>query len=162
MQIDIEGPAGFRRAVAFIQKRKLKVSFLPAAGETVVGALECRVAKESFHTETRSSGVGASIGAFGVRVGGGTGRSTGERVRDGLRTDDIGELIITTRRMVFIGSKNTVDMPYARIVELAPARSGLRVSVTGRNAPVMLACKKGDYALAAASIASALRDHVAG
>ncbi|WP_206475284.1 hypothetical protein [Microbacterium sp. KRD172] len=124
--------------------------------------LECRVANESFHPESRSSGVGASVGTFGVRVGGGFGQSTSERIRDGLRTDDVGELVITTTRMVFIGDKNTVEMPYKRIVELAPARSGLRVSVAGRAAPMTLACKKGDYALAAASIASALRDNAGG
>ncbi|QYG11377.1 hypothetical protein [Microbacterium sp. PAMC22086] len=36
MQIDIEGPAGFRRAVAVIQKRKLKVSFLPVTALTEI------------------------------------------------------------------------------------------------------------------------------
>ncbi|WP_449407149.1 hypothetical protein [Microbacterium maritypicum] len=103
MQIDIAGTARFRRTVAALQRRAQRVSFLPAPGEIVVGALECRLAKESFHTESRSSGVGASIGAFGVRVGGGAGRATSERVRDGLRTDDIGDLVITTSRIVFIG-----------------------------------------------------------
>ena len=160
MQTDIEGPAGFRRAIAAIQKRKTKVSFMPAPGEEVFGALECRFAKESFHTESRSSGVGASVGAFGVRVGGGSGRSTSERVRDGWRTDDVGELIITTTRLVFIGSKHTVDMPLKKIVELSPAKSGMRISVSGRRAPLMLACKKGDYALAVASIVDAFRDQL--
>lgn len=160
MQFDIEGTGRFRRAVAAIQKRAPKVGFMSADGETVFGALECRVAKESFYTQSRSSGMGASVGAFGVRVGGGAGRSTSERVRDGWRTDDVGDLIITTTRLVFIGSKHTVDMPLKKIVELAPAKSGIRISVTGRRAPLMLACKKGEYALAVASIATALRDRL--
>lgn len=160
MQIDIEGPAGFRRAVAALQKRTPKVAFLPAAGETIVASLECSTVKESFRRESYSTRSGGSVGALGVRVGGGSSQSTSQRVSEGLRPGDHGELIITTDRVLFLGNNQTADIPLNKIVELSPGKTGLRISVSGRRVPILLSCKKGDYALAAASIAAALRDQL--
>lgn len=132
---------------------------MPMKDEQVFASLECHTSKETFRTERYGSGSGGSVGAFGVRVGGGSYGSTSQRYSNGFQPDDRGELVITSERIVFVGTKQTVEIPYEKLLEMTPGKSMLRVSARGMRKPLMLSCKKGWYANAAASIATALRDH---
>ncbi|MDW4572596.1 hypothetical protein R8Z57_07360 [Microbacterium sp. M3] len=158
MPLELEGTRSFKRACTQLQSRAARAPLMPMKDEEVFASLECHTSKETFHTERYGGGSGGSIGAFGVRVGGGSHHSTSERYSNGFQLDDRGDLVITSERVVFVGTKQTVEIPYEKLLEMTPGKSMLRVSARGMRKPLILTCKKGEYAIAAASIATALRN----
>ena len=159
MPLVLEGTRSFKRACAHLQSRVERAPLMLAKDEEVFGSLECHTAVETFRRETYGGGSGGSVGVFGVRVGGGSHSSTSQRVSNGIQPDDRGELVITSDRVVFVGMKQTVEIPYEKLLEMSSGKSVLRVSARGLRKPLLLTCKKGEFAVAAVSMATALRDH---
>lgn len=85
------------------------------------------------------SGFSFPIGKTGVRyrVGGYRGHSVvvgTKRVQD-----DTGTLVISSQRAVFLGSKKTLDLPYAKLVNLTVFGDGVQFHESNRQAaPVFL------------------------
>ena len=83
------------------------------------------------------SGFSFPIGKTGIRykVGGFRGHS----VEAGTRLDvvDMGTLSITSKRVVYMGSKKTMDMPYAKLVNLTLYPDAVQFHLSNRvNAPL--------------------------
>jgi hypothetical protein len=85
------------------------------------------------------SGFSFPIGKTGIRykVGGYRGQSV--EVGTKRVTDDIGTLVISSQRAVFIGNKKTLELPYAKLVNLGVFSDGVQFHESNRvNAPLFL------------------------
>lgn len=161
MILDIEGSLGFRREVAKLQKRGATSSLLVSGGEEILAAVDAVGLKHSTRRETVGSrqsggvGVGVRLGPVGIGGGlsGGSHASSTYTVDEGFRGDAPGELVITTHRVVFLSSKKTVSIPFAKLTEAAHSKNNIRLSAT-RGAPILLRCK---HSQAAVSIIAAVK-----
>jgi hypothetical protein len=82
-------------------------------------------------------GFSIPIGKTGVRyrVGGARGHSV--EVGTQLQVADSGILAVTNKRVVYIGSRKTVDMPYTKLVNLSVYSDGVQFHLSNRvNAPM--------------------------
>ena len=68
------------------------------------------------------SGGGVRI-AKGVTIGGGTSQSTDE-----LKKIDVGALVLTDRRLVFSGSKRTVNVQLGKIISVSAYTNGVAIN----------------------------------
>ncbi len=112
---------------------------LPKKGEVV--HLECPASlmKEVTIRQYQSgySGFSIPIGKSGIRykVGGSRGHSV--EVGTKLNVADTGILSVTNKRVVYLGSRKTVDMPYSKLVNLSVYHDGLEFHLSNRvNAPI--------------------------
>jgi hypothetical protein len=88
------------------------------------------------HREFKGGGAGVSFRvAKGVRVRYGGGRGSGYTVYDGTAvvTEDTGILSITSKRLVFMGSRKTFEVLYTKLAGLTVYQNGLAVSATNRQ-----------------------------
>jgi hypothetical protein len=103
-------------------------------GEVVHAETEAALMKEVVLRESRGGYSGVSIRIMkGVRyhVGGGRGRSV--VVGSELRVADSGQLIISSERSVFIGFRNTLDMPHKKLVSLNVYSDGIQFFLSNRK-----------------------------
>lgn len=103
------------------------------------------------------SGFSFPVGKTGIRykVGG----SRGHSVQVGTKLDvaDTGTLAITNKRAVYMGTRKTVDMPYAKLDNITVYTDGVQFHVSGRvNAP-LFTMKTGSDMVAAVVHAAAQR-----
>ncbi len=83
------------------------------------------------------SGFSFPIGKTGIRyrVGGTRGHSV--EVGTKLNVADSGILAVTNKRVVYMGSRKTVEMPYAKLANLTVYPDGLEFHMSNRvNAPI--------------------------
>ena len=97
------------------------------------------------------SGFSFPVGKTGIRykVGG----SRGHSVQVGTKLDvaDTGTLAITNKRAVYMGTRKTVDMPYAKLDNLTVYTDGVQFHLSNRvNAP-LFTMKPGSDMVAAVS-----------
>src|SRR5947209_4279710 len=88
------------------------------------------------HREFVAGGSGVSIRvAKGVRVHTGGGRGRSYTVVDGtaLRPEDVGILSITSQRLVYLGGRKTLEVPYPKLAQLSVYSDGVSVSATNRQ-----------------------------
>jgi hypothetical protein len=103
------------------------------------------------------SGFSFPVGKTGIRykVGG----SRGHSVQVGTKLDvaDTGTLAITNKRAAYMGTRKTVDMPYAKLDNITVYADGVQFHVSGRvNAP-LFTMKTGSDMVAAVVHAAARR-----
>jgi hypothetical protein len=83
------------------------------------------------------SGFSFPIGKTGVRyrVGGSRGHSV--QVGTQLQVADTGLLSITSKRAVYAGTRKTIEMPYAKLINLTVYSDGIQFHLSNRvNAPL--------------------------
>jgi len=94
------------------------------------------------------SGFSFPIGKTGIRykVGGARGRSVllGTKVE----AADNGTLSLSSRRAVFLGTKKTIEMPYAKLVNLEVFSDGVRFHQSNRQTVTQLSCSDGEVVAA--------------
>jgi hypothetical protein len=92
------------------------------------------------HREYKGGGAGVSVRvAKGVRIRTGGGRGVGYTVVDGtqMQTEDEGILAVSSQRLVFLGGRKTIEVPYTKIAALNVYTDGLTVSATNRQRTMM-------------------------
>lgn len=131
-----------------IQVAKLNAGRLPAVeaptliskrGEVVHLETSAALMKEVAVREWRGGSQGVSFRvAKGVRYRVGSTRGHIVTVGTQLQVADTGLLAITNQRAVFLGSRKTVEMPYARLVGLHQYSDAISFSLSNRqNAPLI-------------------------
>jgi len=92
------------------------------------------------HREYKGGGAGVSLRvAKGVRVRTGGGRGVGYTVIDGtqMQTEDEGILAVSSQRLVFLGGRKTIEVPYTKLAALNVYTDGLTVSASNRQRTMM-------------------------
>jgi hypothetical protein len=130
---------------------------LPKKGEVVHFECSASLMKEVAVREYRGGYQGFSIplGKSGVRyrVGGSRGHSV--EVGTTLNVADTGLLSITNKRAVYLGTRKTVDMPYAKLANLTVFEDGLQFHQSNRvNAPLFKIPRGADVAAAIVNAAA--------
>jgi hypothetical protein len=96
------------------------------------------ILKEVAITEYQGGYSGVSFRvAKGIRFN--TGRASGRRVVVGHKViaDDTGRLIVTSQRVVFLGRKKSIEMPFSKILSLDVFEDGVRIHLSNiKNAPL--------------------------
>jgi predicted RNA-binding Zn-ribbon protein involved in translation (DUF1610 family) len=130
---------------------------LAKKGEVVYFECDATLMKEVAIREYQGGYQGFSfpIGKTGVRyrVGG----SRGHSVEVGTKLDvaDSGILSITNKRAIYLGSRKTVEMPYAKLANLTVFSDGLQFHQSNRvNAPLFRIPRGADVAAAIVNAAS--------
>jgi hypothetical protein len=109
-------------------------NFLLQRGEIICwvepGALE-EIKVVGRHYEGGSSGVSFRV-ARGVRFN--VGRSRGHSVSETAAvTTSAGELVITNKRLAFLGDRKSLAIKFEKLLEIQPATNGIRFSDGGRS-----------------------------
>lgn len=95
-------------------------------------------------TTTRYKGGGGGISVpigLGVRVG--TGSYSGRRVsKTSIKTVDRGSLTVTSKRVVFVGSRRTVETPLVKLVSLTAGGDRLQLHTSNRQKGTLLQVPK--------------------
>jgi hypothetical protein len=130
---------------------------LAQKGEIVHWEVEAKLLKEVVDREFRGGYSGASFRvAKGVRfhVGGTRGHSvvTGSHIE----VEDTGVLSVSSRRAVFIGQRESVEMLFSKLVSVEAFADGIRFSVSNRKAASTLQAPNGELV---AGLVSALVEH---
>ena len=102
-------------------------------GELVYLQVRAELLKEVVHREMRGGYAGVSFRvAKGVRVN--TGGFRGHSVVTGtsIVIDDIGILSVTSQRIVFIGSRRGLDVPYTKILGMNGFSDGVQFLIANR------------------------------
>jgi hypothetical protein len=92
------------------------------------------------HREYKGGGAGVSVRvAKGVRVRTGGGRGVGYTVIDGtqMQTEDEGILAVSSQRLVFLGSRKTIEVSYTKLAGLTVYTDGFTVSASNRQRTMM-------------------------
>lgn len=100
-----------------------------------VGLVEIR--KGQGHWTGGSSGVSVPLG-FGVR--GRVGRSRGHYVpgNEAPTVIDTGTMYLTTQRLIFTGSKRTVECQFSKVISIDAGGGHLRIAVSNRQKPTVI------------------------
>jgi hypothetical protein len=125
-------------------------------GEVVHVEAPANLMKEHQLRELRGgySGFSFPIGKTGIRyrIGGFRGRS--EVVGTELVAEDAGILAVTSKRVVFLGGKKTIEMPYTKLVGLNVFSDGLRFHLSNRQrAPLFQISSRADVLAAIIHVA---------
>jgi hypothetical protein len=118
-------------------------------GEIVHAEMNATLMKEITLREYRGGYSGFSFRVMkGVRyhVGGTRGHSV--VVGSELQTADAGVLSLSSRRAVFLGSNSTIEIPYAKLVNLSVFTDGVRFHVSNRKTAPLFKLDSGDVAAA--------------
>jgi hypothetical protein len=104
-----------------------------------------------------SQGFSIPIGKTGIRY-----RVSGHRghivqVGTQLQVADSGTLAVTNKRAVYMGSRKTVDMPFAKLANLTVFSDGIQFNQTNRVNAVMLSITQGSDIVGAVVSAAAQR-----
>jgi hypothetical protein len=137
-------------------------SLLLKRGESAYWSLAAALMKEVLQKEYqgRSSGVSFRI-AKGVRYH--VGQSRGNLVVTGssLVAADTGFLWITSQRAVYMGAKQTLELPYAKLLNVETYTDGIRLHVANRKTPPLFMLEKGMGWVATAAINAAAQHMLA-
>jgi hypothetical protein len=107
-------------------------------------ALDAELIKEVVHRETRTSFNGVSVRiARGVTYRVGEARSRSYVTGTSLEAADQGPLYVTSDRTVFVGRRNTIELPHSKLVSLDSFTDGIRVHVSNRKVPPMFKVETG-------------------
>lgn len=94
------------------------------------------------------SGFSFPIGKTGIRyrIGGARGRS----VLIGMKIEaaDTGTLSLSSHRAVFMGMRKTIELPYAKLVNLEVFTDGVRFHQSNRQTVTQLSCSDGEVVAA--------------
>jgi hypothetical protein len=99
----------------------------------------------------RSSGVSVPIG-FGMRYRTGSSRGRSVVIGTELVAADSGRLLVTNRRVSFIGQRKTLEFRYDRMAALEEFRDGLRLSVSNRQAASLFKLPRGSSPVIASAV----------
>lgn len=147
----LPGDLASRLMIARINDGRMPVEEQPKlmakSGETVYAELEAELMKEVVHREYRggSSGVSFKV-APGVRY-----RTSGLRgksvvVGTSLEQADKGVLSLTSTRVVFQGSRKTIESRLDRLTSVDVLNDGIRISVSNRQTPSLYRVGVGAFA----------------
>jgi hypothetical protein len=126
-------------------------------GEVVHFECEATLMKEVAVRQSQGgySGFSFPLGKSGIRyrVGGSRGHSV--EVGTQLQVADSGILSVTNKRAVYAGSRKTVDMPYAKLVNLTVYKDGIQFHLSNRvNAPLFKIAQGSDIVAAIVNMAA--------
>ena len=129
---------------------------LPKKGEIVHFEVAANLMKEVAVKEYRGGyhGVSIPIGKTGVRyrVGGVRGRMV--QVGTQLQVADTGLLAVTNKRAVYMGSRKTIDMPLAKLVNLNVFTDGVQFHMSNRVNPPLFQTDQSEIVAALVNAAA--------
>jgi hypothetical protein len=103
-------------------------------GEKAHLAVEAELLREKVETVHRGGGSGFSFKiAPGVRYRTSSYRGRTVEVGTYLAAADRGRLVVTSERTLFLGSKETVEIPHKKLLALTPYRGAVQVHASGRK-----------------------------
>jgi hypothetical protein len=103
------------------------------------------------------SGFSFPVGKTGIRYRVGATRGHSVEVGTRLNVADTGLMSVTNKRVVYAGSRQTVEMPYSKLVNLTVYTDGLQFHLSNRvNAPIFTMAQ-GVHVVAAIVNAAAQR-----
>jgi hypothetical protein len=115
------------------------------AGEVVHLETQAALMKEVAIREYRGGYQGMSFRiAKGVRYHVGGTRGKNVVVGTQLQVADAGVLAVTSNRVVFMGGKSTMEMPYAKLVNLNVFSDGIQFHVSNRKSAPLFKLESGD------------------
>lgn len=118
-------------------------------GEVVHGELPAALLKEVALREFRAGTSGVSVRiAKGVRVHAGGIRGRSVVVGTEMQTVDTGVLAISSKRVVFIGPRKTIESKYAKLVGVQVYTDAVAISVSNRQNASLFRVEDGPYAAA--------------
>jgi zinc-ribbon domain len=128
-------------------------------GETVHLETPAALMKEVVDREFRGGSRGVSIPiAKGVRYRTGSFRGKSVVVGSHMETADTGIVSVSSKRVVFLGSRKTVDTPYAKLAGLDAFSDGIRIHASNRQTAPLYRIPIGGEVVAAAIQAAAQRE----
>jgi len=119
----------------FLDDAKLVVSapIIPKKNEIIYLGLPDISFYEPRRYTIRNYGGGGFRVAKGVYIGGGT--SVPYKFEK-IDLVDVGSFVVTNSRIVFVGQKRTLTIPYKKLVSLTPHGDGLLIGKEGREKPL--------------------------
>jgi hypothetical protein len=124
-------------------------------GETLHLVASAALMKEVVHKEYRSGSRGYSFRiAKGVSYRVGASRGQMVEVGRSLEVADSGTLSMTSHRAVFTGERKTVEMPYAKLLDMNVYTDGVQFHLSGRQNPSMFRVESGEMVAAIVNTAS--------
>jgi hypothetical protein len=133
------GPSAFELAKTCAIVPITVAGLLPHKSELFYLSTESNVAAiaEHHHAEYVGGYSGVSVRLMrGLSVR--SGSSRGKKVdRTSVDVDDYGTLYLSNQRVVFVGGRKTVDIPFSRLVSVEPYVDGLKVNRTNAS-PLVL------------------------
>lgn len=127
-------------------------------GEVAYLEWSASLMKEKVVKEWQSGSVGISFRIVkGVRFS--TSQTRGRSVVVGtyLAPDDVGQLTVTSRRVVFTGTKRSLEFPYARLMSLDIYSDAVRLHVANRTTAQLFQVRNGYGNMLAATINAAMQ-----
>jgi len=101
------------------------------------------------------SGFSFPIGKTGIRYRVGATKGHSVQVGTQLQVADSGLLSITNKRVVYTGSRKTVDMPYSRLINLTAYSDGIQFHLSNRVNASLFTMSSG------ANVVAAIVNHAA-
>lgn len=132
-------------------------------GEIVHIEVTASLMKEVIDREFQggSSGISVPLGK-GLRYRTGSFRGKSVVVGSHLEAADTGTLSVSSRRVVFMGNRKTIDTPYAKLAGLDVYTDGVRLHASNRQAASLFTMAKGAEVIAATIHAASRRAEDAG
>jgi hypothetical protein len=111
--------------------------------------------KEVIHREFQAGSRGVSFRVMkGVSYRVGSSRGKMVEVGRSLQVADEGAICITSQRAVYTGERKTIEMPYAKLLDLNVYNDGIQVHLSGRQNPPMFRVASGPMIAAAINAAT--------
>lgn len=115
--------------------------------------------KEVIDREFRGGSRGVSIPIVkGVRFRTGSFRGQSVVVGSHLAAADTGIISVSSKRVVFLGTRKTIDTPYAKLASLDAFSDGIRIHASNRQGAPLFRLPVGGQVVAAAIQAAAQRE----
>jgi hypothetical protein len=128
-------------------------------GEIVHLETGAALMKEVIEREFRGGSRGVSVPiAKGVRFRTGSFRGKSVVVGSHLEAADTGIISVSSKRVVFMGTRKTIDTAYAKLASLDAFSDGIRIHASNRQGAPLFKIPVGGQVVAAAIQAAAQRD----
>jgi hypothetical protein len=128
-------------------------------GEIVHLETAAALMKEVIDREFRGGSRGVSVPiAKGVRFRTGSFRGKSVVVGSHLEAADTGIISVSSKRVVFMGTRKTLDTPYAKLASLDAFSDGIRIHASNRQGAPLFRLPVGGQVVAAAIQAAAQRE----
>ncbi len=128
-------------------------------GEIVHLETGAALMKEVIEREFRGGSRGVSVPiAKGVRFRTGSFRGKSVVVGSHLEAADTGIISVSSKRVVFMGTRKTIDTAYAKLASLDAFSDGIRIHASNRQTAPLFKIPVGGQVVAAAIQAAAQRD----
>lgn len=128
-------------------------------GETVHLETAAALMKEVVDREFRGGSRGVSVPiAKGVRFRTGSFRGKSVVVGSHLEAADTGLISVSSKRIVFMGTRKTIETPYAKLASLDAFTDGVRIHASNRQGAPLFKIPVGGQVVAAAIQAAAQRE----